>query len=114
MQIWENIVKAWSNAVTGTQKEKSRLQNVSGSNVIEDGAIGGSRTHYLSLRRRSLYPSELQPQLHEMYYSKSCAALQSPTENQPHFALYCIASCLEMIWLLYRSVSWYFPLTKLT
>ena len=43
----------------------------------KNGAIGGSRTHYLSLRRRSLYPSELQPQLHEMYYSKSFPAAQS-------------------------------------
>ena len=27
------------------------------------------------------------------------------TESQPHLALYFIASCLEMIWLPYRSVS---------
>ena len=30
-------------------------------------------------------------------YSKSEEAAQSPTENQPHFALYCMASCFEII-----------------
>lgn len=38
--------------------------------------------------------------MHEMYYSKSEETAQSPTGNQPHFALYCMASCLDMIWLL--------------
>ena len=28
--------------------------------IVENGALGGARTHDLSLRRAALYPSELQ------------------------------------------------------